>query len=139
MSAPFAAAPSTSRGRLLLFLGPCLAVVGIIGYIVQLGLRRLAAPWYMPGLATLAAGLVAYSLWQRRTVWRVLVLTALVLVAGAEWAFMYAMRLPAYTGPIAAGKPFPTFATFRADGAPFTQRDLEGNQVTVLVFFRGRW
>ena len=49
------------------------------------------------------------------------------------------MRLPAYTGPVAAGQPFPEFATQRADGSPFTQRDLEGDQNNVMVFFRGRW
>jgi hypothetical protein len=27
----------------------------------------------------------------------------------------------------------------RADGSPFTQRDLEGDQNNVMVFFRGRW
>ena len=60
-------------------------------------------------------------------------------LAGAEGAFLAALRLPAYTGPVAAGRPFPAFATIRADGTPFTQSDLEGDQDTVMVFFRGRW
>jgi peroxiredoxin len=40
---------------------------------------------------------------------------------------------------VAAGKPFPVFTTTKADGSPFTQRDLEGDRITVMVFFRGRW
>ena len=62
-----------------------------------------------------------------------------MLLAGAEWAFLLEMRLPAYTGPVAAGQPFPEFTTQRADGTPFTQHDLEGDQKNVMVFFRGRW
>jgi hypothetical protein len=48
-------------------------------------------------------------------------------------------RLPAYTGPVQEGKPFPAFATTWADGRPFTDADLRQSQPTVLVFFRGRW
>jgi peroxiredoxin len=48
-------------------------------------------------------------------------------------------RLPLYKGPVAMGRPFPAFATVRADGSPFTQRDLQGDKNSVLVFFRGRW
>ncbi len=62
-----------------------------------------------------------------------------VLVAGATWAFLLATRLPAYTGPIAVGQPFPVFTTMRADGTVFTQRNLQGGPNSVLVFFRGRW
>jgi cytochrome oxidase Cu insertion factor (SCO1/SenC/PrrC family) len=123
----------------LLLLGPALAVLGIVGFVVQMSQQRLWAPWYMPALATLGVVLVAVSLWQRRTVWRILALVVVVLLAGAEWAMLYAMRLPPYTGPVAVGRPFPAFATTRADGTPFTQHDLEGDQSTVLVFFRGRW
>jgi hypothetical protein len=97
------------------------------------------APWYMPTLASLGVVLVIVSLLERRTVWRVFALLAVVVLAGAEWAFLYAVRLPAYTGPIAVGQPFPAFATKRADGTTFTQRDLAGDRNHVLVFFRGRW
>jgi hypothetical protein len=88
---------------------------------------------------------VAASLWQARTVWRVLGLVLVVLVAGAGWTFLLSptefggTRLPAYAGPVAVGQPFPAFATTRADGSPFTQGDLEGHRNNVLVFFRGRW
>jgi hypothetical protein len=97
------------------------------------------APWYMPILASLGVVLVAASLWERRTIWRVLALLAVVLLAGAEWAFMVAMRQPPYTGPVATGQPFPAFETSRADGTPFSNLDLTGEESKVIVFLRGRW
>jgi hypothetical protein len=139
MTTSSAPAPRSYPGRLFLALGFAVAVVGIVAYVVQLSALRLTTPWYMPIAATLGAALVALSLWRARTVWRVLALLLLVLLAGAEWAFLLQTRLPAYTGPVAAGRPFPAFETVRADGSPFTQRDLEGDQDSVLVFFRGRW
>jgi hypothetical protein len=131
--------PRQFPGRLLLVLGPVLAVLGVIGYAVQMSLQRLAAPWYMPGLATLGVVLVVLSLRERRTFWRMLALAVVVLMAGAEWAFMFAMRQPSYTGPVKAGQTIPAFATTLSDGTTFTQNDLKGDQNTVLVFFRGRW
>jgi FtsH-binding integral membrane protein len=133
------AAPRRSPGRLFLALGLVLPAVGVIGYIVQLWTLRLIAPWYMPVLATIGVVFLVAALWQRRNVWRVLALLPVVLFAAASWALLLGDRLPAYTGPVTAGQSFPAFATTRADGTPFTQRDLEGNQDNVLVFFRGRW
>jgi hypothetical protein len=126
-------------GRLFLVLGLGVAALGVIGYAVQLTAHRLTAPWYLPIAATLGVILIIASLWQARTVWRVLALLLVGLLAGAEWTFLLATRLPAYTGPVAAGQTFPAFTTVRADGTPFTQRDLEGDRDSVLVFFRGRW
>jgi hypothetical protein len=131
--------PGRVPGRRLLALGLGLAVLGVFGYVVQLLMQRLAAPWYLPVAATLGVVCVIGSLWQRRTIWRGLALLLVVLVAGAGWAFLLVARLPAYTGPVAAGQSFPAFTTTRADGTPFTRRDLDGDQNTVLVFFRGRW
>ncbi|MGH7134334.1 MAG: hypothetical protein ACREHD_01255 [Pirellulales bacterium] len=96
-------------------------------------------PWYLPITATLGAALIVAALWQARTVWRVLLLVVVLLLAGAEWMFILATRLPPYTGRVAIGQPFPPFTTKRADGTEFTDRDLLGDQTTVLVFFRGRW
>ncbi|HEY7423063.1 MAG TPA: hypothetical protein VH682_02365 [Gemmataceae bacterium] len=139
MNTPSPVAPRRSPGRLYLTLGLGLAVLGVIAYVVQVAAHRLTFPWYMPIAATLGLVFLAVSLWKKRTVWRVLALLLVGLLAGAEWAILLAARLPAYTGPVAAGKPFPAFATMRADGTPFTERDLEGDQNSVLVFFRGRW
>jgi hypothetical protein len=101
---------------------------------------RLDTPWYAPALATAGAGLVLLSLWRRPTAWRVLALILVGLLAGSEWWFLLGhSRLPAYTGPLAKGTPFPEFRAARADGTPFTRADLEGEHDTALVFFRGRW
>jgi hypothetical protein len=139
MTASSTAAPYRLRGRVLLFLGLGLALVGVLAYVVQLSLQQLIAPWYMPVLATLGVVFIGASMLELRTIWRAIALVVVVLLAGAEWAFMYAVRLPRYTGPVVVGQPFPAFELSRADGTPFSQRDLAGDQNNVLVFFRGRW
>ena len=139
MTTSLAAAPREYPGRLFLVLGLVLTALGIIGYVAQVSLHRLTTPWYLPVAGTLGALLVIVSLWQARSVWRVLALLLVVLVAGAEWAFLVSARLPDYKGPVAVGQPFPDFVTARADDKPFTQKDLQGDQDNVLVFFRGRW
>ncbi len=131
-------APRRSRGRLSL-LGLGLAVLGVLVYVVQVSFQRLMIPWYMPVLGLIGAFLGVLSLSEKRTVGRVFALLAVVLLTGAEFAFLYAVRLPPYTGPIAKGRPFPAFNTTLADGRQFTQRDLISDQSSVLVFFRGRW
>jgi len=133
------AAPHRVRGRLLLLLGLGLAVLGVVAYVVQFSFQRLMTPWYTPILALIGVVLVVVSLFERRTVWRLFALLAVLLLAGAELAFLYALRLPPYTGPITVGRPFPAFEATRADGTPFMQRDLAGDRNNVLVFFRGRW
>jgi hypothetical protein len=133
------AAPRRFPGRLLLALGLGLAVLGPIAYAVQISMQRLMAPWYVPCSATLGAILLIVSLWQKRTVWRILALLLVALLASAEWTFLLGTRLPAYAGPVVEGQPFPAFTTARSDGSPFTRADLEGDHNEVLVFFRGRW
>src|SRR5947208_874529 len=105
-------------GRAYLALGLGLVVLGIAGYVVQIRMMRLFTPWYTPILATLGVLFVIVSLWQQRSVWRILGLILVVLVAGFEWTFLLALRLPAYSGPVAVDQPFPGFATVRADGTP---------------------
>jgi hypothetical protein len=139
MTISSAPAPRRFPGRLFLAIGLGLAVLGVAAYVVQIAAQRLMAPWYMPIAATLGVVFVVVSLWQTRTIWRILALLLVVLLAGAEWTLLIAGRLPAYTGPVAAGQPFPPFATTRADGTPFTQDDLQGDANNVFVFFRGRW
>jgi hypothetical protein len=139
MTTSTTAAPRRYPGRLFLVLGLVLTGLGIIGYVVQVSMHRLTTPWYLPVAATLGAFLVIVSLWEARSVWRVLAQLLVVLIAGAEWAFLVSARLPDYKGPVTAGQPFPDFVTARADDKPFTQNDLQGDQDNVLVFFRGRW
>ena len=139
MSTSPAAESRRYPGQLFVWLGLALTALGVIGYAVQISAQRLFAPWYLPWSATLGVLLVLISVWQAGVVWRKIVLLLVMFVASAEWFFMLGEPLPPYTGPVAVGQPFPAFATVRADGTPFTQRDLEGDQDNVLVFFRGHW
>lgn len=134
-----ATAPQRLPGRGLTLLALGLAGLGIILYIVQLRFGRLMTPWYMPCLATLGLVFVVVALRRARTAWRWLTLVLVLLLAGAQWTFVLATRLPGYSGPVTVGKPLPEFETTRADGSAWTQRNLEGDQNHVLVFFRGRW
>jgi hypothetical protein len=127
------------RGRLFLLSGLALGVLGVVAYAVQMSLQKLMAPWYMPILALLGVIVVAISVVERRTLVRMVALLAVGFLATAELGFLYAVRLPAYSGPLAVGRPFPAFEATRADGRPFTQRDLLGDQNSAIVFFRGRW
>lgn len=126
-------------GRRWLLLGIGVTLLGIAGYIAQMALEQLVTPWYMPVSGTLAVILVAFSLCQARSVWRWLGLVFVLFVAAADWFLILGSRLPEYAGPAEVGKPMPAFQTTRADGTPFTQHDLKGDQNSVLVSFRGRW
>jgi hypothetical protein len=126
-------------GRLFLAAGLGIAGLGVLGYVVQLWLGRLRAPWYLPISGALAVLLVVLALWQARTVWRFLGLGLLGLLAAVEVGVLVKARLPDYTGPVKVDEPFPAFEVARADGTRFTQRDLVGDKNSLLVFFRGRW
>jgi hypothetical protein len=119
--------------------GIALVVLGVVAYTIQLYFQLLILPWYVPAAAVLGVVLVAASLRKRRTVWRWLALGMVMLLAGLELLALYAVRLPPYTGPVAVGYPLSVFEVRRADGTPFTQNDLVGDQHQALVFFRGRW
>jgi hypothetical protein len=133
------APPTQSTGRGLFWSGLALAVLGIVAYMAQFSMQHLTTPWYMPALSTVGALLLLLAVLRRRSIWRILGLLLVVLLAGAQWAFLFAMGLPAYHGPVTVGKPFPAFETLQADGTKFTQAELGGTKNDVLVFFRGRW
>ena len=139
MSTTSPAAPRRYPGRLWLALGLLLPILGVGAYVVQVWMGRLAAPWYMPCIATLGLIVVVLALSKARSVWRYLALVLVLLLAGAAWAFLLVPRLPPYSGPVAVGKPFPAFTTARSDGSSWTQSQLEGDDNSVMVFFRGRW
>jgi hypothetical protein len=129
-----------TRGRLYLWLGLGLALLGPVLYTAQLMAQRLTVPWYLPILGTVAALLVLISLMMARSVWRFLAAAVVVLLACGQWFLLLSMsKLPEYAGPLASGQPFPAFSSTLSDGSTFDQSSLKGNQVTVLVFFRGRW
>jgi hypothetical protein len=126
-------------GRSFLFLGLGVAVAAVVAYALQVRAHRLTTPWYLVYATTAAVALVAVSLWQARSLWRVLALLLVAVVAGGAWTLVVGTRLPPYTGPVTVGRQLPAFQTVRADGTPFTDRDLQGDKDSVMVFFRGRW
>jgi hypothetical protein len=139
MDTPSSAPVRQSDGRLLVALGLGLALLGIVAYMVQVAaMHHLVTPWYAPIATTLGVVLLLIAMRRKRRVWRILALLFVGLVAGLEWIFVF-VGLPPYTGPVAEGRPFPKFQSVRADGTRFTERDLQGDANSVLVFFRGRW
>src|ERR1700743_2597864 len=103
-----------SSGRKLVVMGLLLALAGPAAYAALIAAHRLPMPWFLPISATLGAIVIAASLWQARRIGRILALVVVLLLAGAEWMFVLATRLPAYTGPVAIGQPFPAFSSTRA-------------------------
>ena len=127
-------------GRSLLLLGVLLAVAGpVLMIFVMFAAKLLITPWYAPLLGTLGVALIILALMRSRTIWRWTAAVIFTLFVAFQWFGLLALRTPAYTGPVKDGQPFPAFATTLADGSAFTQDDLQGDQNTVLVFFRGHW
>jgi hypothetical protein len=127
-------------GRSLLFLGLFLAVAGpVLMMLLTFAAKILITPWYAPVLGTLGVALIVLALARSRSIWRWAAVVIVTLFVAFQWYVPLAMRLPAYTGNVKEGQPFPAFATTLADGSAFTQDDLKGDQRTVVVFFRGHW
>jgi len=127
-------------GRPLLLLGVFLAVAGpALMMLLTFAAKILITPWYAPVLGTLGVALIILALMRSRSIWRWTAVVIFTLLAGFQWWALFAMGLPAYTGPVKDGQPFPAFATTLADGSAFTQAHLQGDENTVMVFFRGHW
>ncbi len=139
MTDPASGPSSRSSGRLLILAGLIVPVLGVAAYAIQLSLKHLMLPWYMAAAELLGVALVVASLWRRQTCWRVLALVVVLALGGFELMALNATRLPPYTGPITVGRPVPAFEARRADGTPFRQTDLIGDQNHAIIFFRGRW
>ena len=141
ITSPPAAGVRRFPGRLYLWLGIALVVLGpVLFIIIQTQAKILKTPWYVPGLATVGVALVLLSLARKFTVSRSIAIVLCGLLTGAEWYFLVSLsKLPPYTGPVSAGTSFPTFTTTLADGSIFNHDNLRGEQNTALVFFRGRW
>jgi len=131
---------SQHPGRSLLLLGVFLAVAGpVLMILLMFAFKILITPWYAPLLGTLGVALIVLALTRSRSIWRWTAVVIFTLLAAFQWWALLGMRTPAYTGPVKDGHPFPAFATTLADGSAFTQADLQGDQNTVMVFFRGHW
>jgi len=136
------AAPATdrSRGRGLLWAGIAVGLLGIPLYVVQYSLGMLTVPWYQPALATLGAFLLLGAVARRRSITRLIALVLVAAFAGLDWYFVASLsKLPSYEGPARVGQKMPAFRTVKADGTPFTEKDLQDGKFSVLVFNRGRW
>jgi hypothetical protein len=107
--------------------------------LLMFAAKILITPWYAPLLGTLGVALIVLALMRLRSFWRWTAVVIFTLLVAFQWWALLAMRTPAYTGPVKDGQPFPAFATTLADGSAFTRADLEGDQNTVMVFFRGHW
>jgi hypothetical protein len=139
MSAATSVSHVSYPGRGKLWLGLGLTALGIAAYSLQVYVARLTTPRYLPALTTIGAVCCLTALWQQRSIWRVLALMLVVLIAGAQWTFLFAFRHPAYAGPAVVSQQFPSFTTSNSDGKAFTNDALKGDANTVMVFFRGRW
>src|SRR5437016_4672060 len=83
MSPPLAST-KRSAGRLYLWLGVALVVLGPVVYMIQLQAKMLKVPWYAPTLATLGVALVLFSLARKVTISRIAALAVCGLLAGGE-------------------------------------------------------
>jgi hypothetical protein len=127
-------------GRSWLLLGVLVAVAGpVVNILLMFAARILITPWYAPLLGTLGLALIILAFMRSRSLWRWTSVVIVTLLVAFQWWVVLAMRTPAYTGPVKSGQPFPAFATTLADGSAFTQAELQGDQNTVMVFFRGHW
>jgi hypothetical protein len=126
-------------GRSLLLLGVLFALAGpIINALLMFAAGILITPWYAPPLGILGLALTILALMRSRSILRWAAAVICTLLVAFSSVVLFAMRTPAYTGPVKTGQPFPAFATTLADGSAFTQADLQGKD-TVMVFFRGRF
>lgn len=127
-------------GRSLLLLGVLVALAGpVINILLMFAAKILITPWYAPFLGTLGLALIIRSLMRSRSLWRWTAVVIFTLQLAFQCWVLFAMRTPAYTGPVKGGQPFPPFATTLADGSSFTEADLKRDENTVMVFFRGHW
>ena len=140
ITSPPATEVRRASGRVFLGLGILLVLLGPILYAVEINAKHLATPWYAPVLATVGLVLLMMAVWGRPNLWRITAFVLFSLFAAGQWfMLLVASKVPPYTGPVAVGAAMPAFKTTLADGSPFDQDSLRGEQDTVLVFFRGRW
>jgi hypothetical protein len=124
----------------LLWAGIAVGLLGIPLYAVQFSLGMLTVPWHQPVLATFGALLLLRAVARQRSITRLIALVLVAAFAGLDWYFVGSVsKLPRYEGPARVGQKMPAFRTAKADGSPFTEKDLQEGKFNVLVFNRGRW
>jgi hypothetical protein len=140
METQTATRPASTRRLPLFLIGILLFLLGPAIYVIRFSSQIMETPWYAPILATVGVLFLIASVAQRPGVARMIGLVLLVAVCALEWFMvLVAFKAPPYTGPGVPGQMVPAFATTRADGTEFSNRDLAKGMSTVLLFFRGRW
>lgn len=138
---PAAVASDTAPRRRvpLLLLGTLLFLIGPIVYTVQVQIRYLKTPWYIPILSTIGLFLILNWVWQRRSLLRIATAIPYILLYAFMWVALIGLNTPQYRGPLQAPRLVPKFVTMTVEGDRFTEKDLQSGVPSVLVFFRGRW
>jgi hypothetical protein len=136
------ATPTKTRvaGRRYFWLGLALCLLSPIVNMLVVMMGYLGLPWYALVLSTAGVGFLVAALVQRFGIARIVCLALFGLFCGFQWYLVVFMsKLPAYDGPARVGSKLPAFATTKADGSAYTEKNLETGQPTAFVFFRGRW
>jgi hypothetical protein len=117
------------------------AFAAIAGYAAQVAwLHWMTTPWWLLAALTLAAIIGVHAFRQRPGWLRGFGAGLLLILAAIQWLFITVLSpLPAYTGPVAIGQPFPAFRSILADETPVSESFLRGDTATLFVFFQGRW
>lgn len=117
-----------------------LVIAGPLAYIVQLQLRALYMPWYIPVFGALGALSLIKAF--RRNGGKLRLFASLVGVGVAVFeliALVVLSKIPTYSGPAQPGQVFPAFEAELADGSRFGDADLRRGDPSLVLFFRGRW
>jgi peroxiredoxin len=142
VQSPSPSSPTTSgRAAWPIWGAVLLSIAVVAAYVAQIAWANLLmVPWYLPVGGTLAAIWAIRAANGRRHWWSIAIALLCVAIASFEWFFVVAgTMLPGYTGPIAEGAAMPPFRAELADGKEFNESFFGQNDMTVLVFFQGRW
>jgi hypothetical protein len=95
ISTASAAGPRRFPGRWLAVLGMGTALLGVLGYVLQISvLKLLREPWYMPILGMAGAAMLIGSLYYFRSAWRIVGVILFSLLAAGEWYILLAFSRP---------------------------------------------
>ncbi len=130
------------RLRLAAWLGPVVALVGLVTYFtlaVRVPFLRDTAIVNL-ALVLVGLGLSVWALWARRGFWRVTGTVLSLLFAGllSFYVFSLSASLPDTAGVVAVGETAPPLSLSDHEGRVVSLADMAGSGV-VVVFYRGFW
>jgi len=137
-----AAVNRSHRLRLAAWLGPLVALVGLVSYYtlaVRVPFLRDTAIANL-ALVALGLGLSLWALWTRRGFWRIAGAALSLLCAALLFGYVFVLSstLPGTAGVLAVGEPAPGFTLPDQGDRPVSLDDFTGTSV-ILVFYRGFW